>query len=117
LHKHIESTGPSAFVDPAANHNFVHSVSCTSSPKSGLPFLSTVDCDRRTTFPPVEKSDQNVPVLDAWRNITRDPQYKECDIANLCSEFASKARCDGSKVVLEPKGVTSLMESLKKRHT
>ncbi|KAF9066565.1 hypothetical protein BDP27DRAFT_1384274 [Rhodocollybia butyracea] len=121
LHKHIASAGPSAFVDPTASHDFIHSVSCTpssfpSSEKSGLPFLSTVDCDGRTTFPPVEKNDQNVPVLDAWRNITRDPQYKECDIANLCSEFASKARCDGSKVVLEPQGVTSLMESIKKRN-
>ncbi|KAJ3767386.1 hypothetical protein FB446DRAFT_696377 [Lentinula raphanica] len=116
--QHIESSGPSAFVDAVANHNFLQTVSCNpiDTEKNGLPFLSTVECDGRTTFPPVEKSDKNVPVLDAWRNITRDPQYKECDIANLCSEFASKARCDGSKVVLEPQGVTSLMETLKKRH-
>ncbi|KAF5392563.1 hypothetical protein D9757_002110 [Collybiopsis confluens] len=121
LHKHIASQGPSDFVDPTTNNNFLQNISCaplgtSSSDKSGLPFLSSVECDNRTTFPPVEKSDHNVPVLDAWRNITRDPQYKECDIANLCSEFASKARCDGSKVVLEPRGVTSLMETLKKRH-
>ncbi|KAJ4485468.1 hypothetical protein J3R30DRAFT_1361700 [Lentinula aciculospora] len=116
--QHIESSGPSSFVDSATNHNFIQTVSCNpiSSEKSSPSFLSTVECDGRTTFPPVEKSEKNVPVLDAWRNITRDPQYKECDIANLCSEFASKARCDGSKVVLEPQGVTSLIETLKKRH-
>ncbi|KAJ3905207.1 hypothetical protein F5879DRAFT_1009536 [Lentinula edodes] len=118
--QHIESSGQSSFVDTVANQNFLQTVSCNpihiNSEKNGPPFLSTVECDGRTTFPPVDKSDENVPVLDAWRNITRDPQYKECDIANLCSEFASKARCDGSKVVLEPQGVTSLMESLKKRH-
>ncbi|KAJ3751097.1 hypothetical protein DFH05DRAFT_1469931 [Lentinula detonsa] len=120
LIQHIESSGPSAFVDPVTHHNFLQTLSCNpinTAEKNGPPFLSTVECDGRTTFPPIEKNEKNVPVLDAWRNITRDPQYKECDIANLCSEFASKARCDGSKVVLEPQGVTSLMETLKKRHT
>jgi AP-1-like factor len=116
FHKHIESAGPSAFVDPATNNNFLHTMSCSPFPSSTTEkppsFLSSVECDKRTTFPSVEKSENNVPVLDAWRSITRDPQYKECDIANLCSEFASKARCDGSKVVLEPSGVSSLMETL-----
>ncbi|KAE9409416.1 hypothetical protein BT96DRAFT_593157 [Gymnopus androsaceus JB14] len=113
LHKHIESAGPSAFVDPVTNSNFLQTISC-GLPSSEKPpsFIPGVACDGKTTFPSVEKSDKNVPVLDAWRNITRDPQYKECDIANLCSEFASKARCDGSKVVLEPSGVSSLMETL-----
>jgi len=112
FHKHIESSGPSAFVESSMNHNFIQAVSCATPTSSEKPLAPSVECDGKTTFPSVEKSENNVPVLDAWRNITRDPQYKECDIANLCTEFASKARCDGTKVVLEPSGVSSLMETL-----
>ncbi|KAE9403633.1 hypothetical protein BT96DRAFT_854604 [Gymnopus androsaceus JB14] len=48
IKRYIESAGPSTFVDPVMS----------------------------TTFPLVERSDKNVPVLDAWRSITRDPRYK-----------------------------------------
>ena len=34
------------------------------------------------------------------------------DINELCSEFTKKARCDGTKVVLEPEGVNDIIESL-----
>ena len=34
------------------------------------------------------------------------------DINELCSEFTKKARCDGTKVVLEPEGVHAIMETL-----
>lgn len=34
------------------------------------------------------------------------------DINDLCSEFTKKARCDGTKVVLEPEGVTDILETL-----
>jgi len=33
----------------------------------------------------------------------------------LCSEFSKKARCDGTKVVLEPEGVQHIIEKLQKR--
>jgi len=41
---------------------------------------------------------------------------QDADINELCSEFTSKARCDGTKVVLEPQGVHSILESLSKKH-
>jgi len=39
---------------------------------------------------------------------------QDADITELCSEFTKKARCDGTKVVLEPQGVHSILESLSK---
>ena len=37
------------------------------------------------------------------------------DINELCSEFTKKARCDGTKVVLEPEGVNDIIQSLQQR--
>ena len=37
------------------------------------------------------------------------------DINELCQEFTSKARCDGTKVVLEPEGVHHIIETLAAR--
>ncbi|KIY45709.1 hypothetical protein FISHEDRAFT_60855 [Fistulina hepatica ATCC 64428] len=69
-----------------------------------------------SSFPRTQKSDKNVEVLKAWRTITSDPKYKkDTDINELCAEFTSKARCDGTKVVLEPSGVSHIIESLSKR--
>ncbi|KAI8983241.1 hypothetical protein BD414DRAFT_515747 [Trametes punicea] len=65
-----------------------------------------------SSFPRTEKSDKNVEVLTAWRSITSNPQFKDVDINELCSEFTSKARCDGTKVVLEPEGVHHIIETL-----
>lgn len=41
---------------------------------------------------------------------------QDVDINDLCSEFTSKARCDGTKVVLEPEGVHHIIETLAARH-
>jgi AP-1-like factor len=87
------------------------------------------------TFPPTEKSDNNIEVLTAWRSITSHPHFKasvssssllvqpmvsdvklkNVDINELCSEFTDKARCDGTKVVLDPQGVNSILEKLTSR--
>ena len=40
---------------------------------------------------------------------------QDVDINELCSEFTSKARCDGTKVVLEPEGVHHIIETLAAR--
>jgi AP-1-like transcription factor len=32
------------------------------------------------------------------------------DINDLCAEFTASARCDGTKVVLEPQGVNHILE-------
>jgi AP-1-like factor len=41
---------------------------------------------------------------------------QDSDLADLCSEFSNKARCDGTKVVLEPQGVRNIIESLGMKH-
>jgi AP-1-like factor len=41
--------------------------------------------------------------------------FKNIDINELCSEFTDKARCDGTKVVLDPEGVNSILEKLTTR--
>jgi AP-1-like factor len=85
------------------------------------------------TFPMTEKSDNNIEVLTAWRSITSHPHFKasvssppsstwsihsafnvlkNIDINELCSDFTDKARCDGTKVVLDPQGVSSILEKL-----
>jgi len=71
------------------------------------------------TFPPTEKNDRNIDVLTAWRSITSHPQFQasNVDINELCSEFTDKARCDGTKVVLDPQGVNSILEKLSTRLT
>lgn len=71
------------------------------------------------TFPKTEKSDKNVEVLTAWRSITSHPDFKasNIDINELCSDFTDKARCDGTKVVLDPQGVNSILEKLTARLT
>jgi len=83
-------------------------------------------------LPRTEKNERNVEVLSAWRTITSNPKVKVCgllslgdwagpndtvqeaniDINNLCSEFTSKAKCDGTKVVLEPEEMHNIIESL-----
>ena len=40
---------------------------------------------------------------------------QDVDINDLCTEFTSKARCDGTKVVLEPEGVHHIIETLAAR--
>jgi AP-1-like transcription factor len=37
---------------------------------------------------------------------------QDLDINELCTEFTSKAKCDGTKVVLEPSGVHHIIEKL-----
>ncbi|KAK7059221.1 DNA-binding transcription factor yap1 [Paramarasmius palmivorus] len=121
------SEGASPFVTQANTSNGKHTYEkCLEGVTEPSPFVSgdmheaqllkSVACQRGSGFPSTEQNDQNIEVLTAWRSITRDPQFKDVDITKLCSEFASKARCDGSKVVLEPSGVHSIRESLGKKH-
>ncbi|GJE94194.1 bZIP transcription factor [Phanerochaete sordida] len=70
-----------------------------------------------SSFPKTEKNERNIEVLTAWRSIMQNPQFKNVDINELCSEFTKKARCDGTKVVLEPEGVTDILETLSTKRT
>lgn len=70
-----------------------------------------------SSFPKTEKNERNIEVLTAWRSIMQNPQFKNVDINELCSEFTKKARCDGTKVVLEPEGVNDILETLSSKRT
>ncbi|KAJ6573923.1 hypothetical protein DFH09DRAFT_1151419 [Mycena vulgaris] len=78
-------------------------------------FGPTVMCEG-SAFPQTEQSEKNLEILTAWRTVTSNPEFRDSDLADLCSEFSSKARCDGSKVVLEPQGVRNIIDSLAMKH-
>lgn len=111
----INKGGLSSFVvDNPGNSNT--STQCETNP---IPFLKKsankdapmVMC-RGSSFPKTEQNDKNIEVLSAWRSITSNPQFKDIDINELCTEFTNKAKCDGTKVVLEPSGVTHIIDTL-----
>lgn len=66
-------------------------------------------------LPTIPQSDSNIDAVAAYQTIRNHPQFKDCDINNLCQEFAAKARCDGVKAVLPPHGMQELVESLRSR--
>lgn len=103
LQKHIADQGASPFAPPINLR------------KSSDSVLGTMISCVGSNFPKTAKSDKNVEVLSAWRSIRADPKFKDTDINELCSEFTNKARCDGTKVVLEPSGVHSILENLSKK--
>ncbi|KAJ7789461.1 hypothetical protein B0H14DRAFT_2472064 [Mycena olivaceomarginata] len=78
-------------------------------------FGPSVMCEG-SAFPSTQQSEKNMEILTAWRTVTSDPKFKDSDLADLCSEFSNKARCDGTKVVLEPQGVRNIIESLGQKH-
>ncbi|KAF5361680.1 hypothetical protein D9758_007382 [Tetrapyrgos nigripes] len=111
----LANSGPSMFapVNTSIISKPVSPVSVMDHEKSDMALLQTIACQKGTSsFPTTEVNEHNVEVLSAWRSITRDPSFKECDINSLCKEFTSKARCDGSKVVIEPQGYQGILETL-----
>ncbi|TDL15847.1 hypothetical protein BD410DRAFT_84105 [Rickenella mellea] len=73
----------------------------------------TKDCESK--LPMTEKNEKNVDVMKAWRQITTDPKYRGVDVNELCFEFATKARCDGTKVVIEPDSMQHILETVNKQ--
>ncbi|KZP15222.1 hypothetical protein FIBSPDRAFT_795836 [Athelia psychrophila] len=63
-------------------------------------------------FPRTDPRPDDVEVLTAWRGITNAPGVQDSDIASLCSEFSSKAKCDGTKVVLDHSTYQSMLAKL-----
>ncbi|KAF8213750.1 hypothetical protein K438DRAFT_1565466 [Mycena galopus ATCC 62051] len=104
LRARISKTGLSTFVDEVPSVRKADSI-----------FGPTVMCEG-SAFPQTQQSEKNMEILTAWRTVTSDPMFKDSDLADLCSEFSSKARCDGTKVVLEPQGVRNIIESLGQKH-
>ncbi|THH30386.1 hypothetical protein EUX98_g3791 [Antrodiella citrinella] len=99
----IEKKGSSQFAQLSEGANLIR--------KNTDGDQSLIMCEG-SSFPKTLQSDKNIEVLTAWRTITSNPQFKDVDINELCTEFTSKARCDGTKVVLEPEGVHRIMEAL-----
>jgi AP-1-like transcription factor len=94
---HINGQGMSPFAPAVAHTPYLK--------KDAMSPFGVVACQGTSSFPKTQKNDQNIEVLSAWRKITSNPNFKDCDINELCTEFSNKARCDGSKVVLEPSGM------------
>ncbi|KAG8220221.1 hypothetical protein J3R82DRAFT_1258 [Butyriboletus roseoflavus] len=101
--KHIAAEGASPFTDHPNP-----SLRKTSDVSSG----DMISC-QGSNFPRTKESPENIEVLKAWKCITQNPYFKDADINQLCTEFTKKARCDGTKVVLEPEGVHQLFEKFK----
>ncbi|KAK7468467.1 DNA-binding transcription factor yap1, variant 2 [Stygiomarasmius scandens] len=104
----IQNSGPSFFAptNTSVTPTPVSPVSLMDHEQSDMALMKSVACQKGLSpFPTTEVNEHNVEVLSAWRSITRDPSFKECDINSLCKEFTSKARCDGTKVVIEPQGI------------
>ncbi|KAL0577393.1 DNA-binding transcription factor yap1 [Marasmius crinis-equi] len=125
LRKAVATSGSSPFVETKSCNpkDCAEAIKAASEPSMFVSsdierqLLQSVACQKGSSgFPSTEKSDNNVEVLTAWRSLTMDPSFKECDITKLCTEFTSKARCDGSKVVLPPSEVQHIRESLSRKH-
>ncbi|KAL0945565.1 hypothetical protein HGRIS_014726 [Hohenbuehelia grisea] len=99
----IKAQGDSPFAPPSSPET----VRKTTDPATG----KMVMC-QGSSFPKTEQSEKNIEVLSAWRSITSNPRFKDVDINDLCTEFTNKAKCDGTKVVLEPQGVHHILETL-----
>jgi len=113
MEQHIQAAGSSIFAPPPPEEKEPRSQVFRAPAGADGPMVMC----QGATFPMTEKSDQNIEVLTAWRNITSHPHFKasNIDINELCSEFTDKARCDGTKVVLDPEGVNSILEKLTTR--
>jgi len=107
LEQRIANEGASPFAPPPTSPANLR--------KASDSVLGTMISCVGSNFPKTVKSDKNIEVLSAWRSIRADPKFKDLDINELCSEFTSKARCDGTKLVLEPQGVHSILENLTKK--
>ncbi|KAJ7102508.1 hypothetical protein B0H15DRAFT_919654 [Mycena belliarum] len=105
LASHIKDAGSSAFAPPEPS----------TLRKEHTMFGSSVMCEG-SAFPQTQQSEKNLEILTAWRTVTSNPEFRDSDLADLCSEFSAKARCDGSKVVLEPQGVRNIIDSLAMKH-
>lgn len=104
--KHIVASGDSPFTSPPFTQSVVRKTSDFS--QGG----NMISCEG-SQFPKTKENPANVEVLKAWRTITSHPQFKDADVNHLCTEFTKKARCDGTKVVLEPEGVHHILETFK----
>ncbi|KAH9046472.1 hypothetical protein EDB84DRAFT_1394614 [Lactarius hengduanensis] len=108
MEQQIQAEGSSMFAPPPPQEQETQSQIFRAPAGADAPM---VVC-KGAAFPPTEKNEHNIDVLTAWRSITSHPHFPASKVDELCSEFADKARCDGTKVVLNPQGVNSILEKL-----
>lgn len=63
-------------------------------------------------FPAIPESSRNVTLNDAWERVSKHPQFSECDMDELCALLTAQAKCDGSKPVLEPSSIATVMDKI-----
>ncbi|KAF8730341.1 hypothetical protein AX14_005640 [Amanita brunnescens Koide BX004] len=52
-------------------------------------------------FPTAQQSDECTDVLTVWQNVTLNPSFKDADLNRLYNEVISRAKYDGTKIVLK----------------
>ncbi|KAF8310010.1 hypothetical protein DL93DRAFT_2170005 [Clavulina sp. PMI_390] len=63
-------------------------------------------------LPRTTKKANQIETGRAWENIRQHAGFEECDIDELCNELSAKARCDGSRPVLEEASFDSIVRGL-----
>jgi len=63
-------------------------------------------------LPRTTKRPNQIEIGCAWEKVRQHPRFPECDIDELCSELSAKARCDGSRPVLEESSFNDIVHSL-----
>jgi len=67
-------------------------------------------------LPRTTKRPNQIEIGRAWEKIRQHQAFKDCDIDELCSELSAKARCDGSRPVLEEASFNNIVQSLATMH-
>lgn len=67
-------------------------------------------------LPHTSKKPNQIEIGRAWEKIRQHQGFEDCDIDQLCNELSSKARCDGSRPVLEEASFNNIVQSLGAMH-
>jgi len=67
-------------------------------------------------LPHTSKKPNQIEIGRAWEKIRQHEGFDDCDIDQLCNELSSKARCDGSRPVLEEASFNNIVQSLGAMH-
>jgi len=63
-------------------------------------------------LPRTAKRPNQIEIGRAWEKVRQHPQFDDCDIDELCNELSAKAKCDGSRPVLEESSFNDIVHAL-----
>jgi len=63
-------------------------------------------------LPRTVKKPNQIEIGRAWEKVRQLPSFEQCDIDELCNELSAKARCDGSRPVLEEDSFKDIVRKL-----